>query len=215
MEPIFKIILLIHIFFGTIGLLTGTINIIKSKGTKPHFLVGKIFVFSMIVNAIAGFTLAVMHQLIFLLIVAVFSFYMVSTGQRILLLKNFLNNQKPKTIDYLLTYGMLLFGIGFVIYGSNMLFHRNTFGSVLLVFGLISLLMVRTDLKLHQGQTKHKNYWLLIHLQRMIGSYIASVTAFLVTNSHFNLGIISWLAPTVLLVPLIIKWSKQYAVFVK
>ena len=75
--------------------------------------------------------------------------------------------------------------------------------------------MVRTDLKLYKGVTKYKNFWLLIHLQRMIGAYIASVTAFIVTNDNYNLGIIGWLLPTAILVPLIFKWSKQKVVFVK
>lgn len=215
MEYYFKVILIIHIVFGSIGLITGTINIIRKKGDKPHFLVGKLFLISMIINAVAGFIMSIMHNNIFLLIVAVFSFYMVCTGQRILSLKNLLKNQKPKIIDHLLTFGMLLFGIGFIIYGSLMLLNHNNFGIVLLVFGLISIFMVRTDLKLYKGVTKYKNYWLLIHLQRMIGAYIASVTAFIVTNDNYNLGIIGWLLPTVILVPLIFKWSKQKVVFVK
>ena len=186
MEYYFKVILIIHIVFGSIGLITGTINIIRKKGDKPHFLVGKLFLISMIINAVAGFIMSIMHNNIFLLIVAVFSFYMVCTGQRILSLKNLLKNQKPKIIDYLLTLGMLLFGIGFIIYGSLMLLNHNNFGIVLLVFGLISIFMVRTDLKLYKGVTKYKNYWLLIHLQRMIGAYIASVTAFIVTNDNYN-----------------------------
>ena len=215
METIFKIILIIHILFGSIGLLTGTINIGRKKGDKSHFLVGKLFLISMIINAIAGFVMSIMHNNLFLLIIAVFSFYMVCTGQRILSLKSLLKNQKPKTIDYLLTSGMLLFGLGFIIYGTYLLINSNNFGIVLLVFGLISILMVRTDLKLYKGNSKFKNYWLLIHLQRMMGAYIASVTAFIVTNDKYNLGIIGWLLPTVVIVPLIFKWSREKRIFIK
>ena len=212
MPPLFKILLAIHIFFGSIGLLTGTLNIIRKKGDKPHFLVGKLFLVSMIINAIAGFIMSILHNNIFLLIVAVFSFYMVCTGQRILSLKNLIKNQKPKPIDYGLTFGMLLFGTGFIVYSGFLLVNQNYFGLVMFVFGSISIFFVRTDLHLYKGITKYKNYWLLVHLQRMIGAYIASVTAFIVTVNQFNLGIIGWLLPTVVLVPLIVKWSRQYAV---
>ena len=212
MPPLFKILLVIHIFFGGVGLFCGTLNIIRKKGDKPHFLVGKLFLISMIIYAVAGFVMSIMHQNLFLLIVAVFSFYMVCTGQRILSLKNLLKNQKPKPIDYCLTIGMLFFGIGFLLYGIFILVHQNYFGSVLVVFGAISIFFVRTDMYLFKGIVKFKNYWLLVHLQRMIGAYIASVTAFIVTVQQFNLGIIGWLLPTVVLVPLIIKWSRQYAV---
>ncbi len=212
MTMLFKIILVIHIFFGSIGLFTGTLNIVRKKGDKPHFIIGNFFLYSMIINAIAGLIMSIMHNNLFLLIVAVFSFYMVCTGQRILSLKNLLNNQQPKSIDYCLTFGMLLFGLGFIFFGFYLLFNQNNFGIVLMVFGTISILMVKTDLKLYKGNTKFKNYWLLIHLQRMIGAYIASVTAFIVTVDKYNLGIIAWLLPTAILVPLIIKWSKKLAV---
>ena len=59
MEYYFKVILIIHIVFGSIGLITGTINIIRKKGDKPHFLVGKLFLISMIINAVSGF---IMHN---------------------------------------------------------------------------------------------------------------------------------------------------------
>ena len=121
-----KIILIIHILFGSIGLLTGTINIGRKKGDKSHFLVGKLFLISMIINAIAGFVMSIMQNNLFLLIIAVFSFYMVCTGQRILSLKNLLKNQKPKIIDYLLTFGMLLFGLGFIIYGTYLLINYKS-----------------------------------------------------------------------------------------
>ena len=212
MDLIFKIILIIHIICGCAGLFTGTINIARKKGDKPHFLVGKIFFISMVINAIAGFVMSIMHENLFLLIIAVFSFYMVCSGQRILALKNLLQNQKPKIIDYCLTIGMLLFGIGFIIYGIFMLINKNSFGSVLLIFGLISLFFVRTDFRFFKGFTKYKNYWLIVHLQRMIGGYIASVTAFIVTVDKFNLGIVGWLLPTVILVPLIVKWSRKYQI---
>jgi hypothetical protein len=83
------------------------------------------------------------------------------------------------------------------------------------VFGFISLGFVRRDLINYTGKMTEKNYWLLMHLQRMMGAYIASTTAFLVVNAKYLPfefpGFVFWLLPTAILTPLIIIWSKKYS----
>jgi len=212
METIFTILLIIHIIAGSIGLLTGTINIIKKKGDKAHKNVGKFFFYSMLINGFAGLIMSLIHRNDFLLIVAVFSIYMVATGQRFLSLKQLNKEQKPKTIDWILTYTMLVFAFLFITYGSYLLINKVNFGIVLLVFGVVSCLMAIKDIKVYKGNIKEKNYWLLLHIQRMVGSYIAALTAFIVVNNHFMPGIVGWLLPTVIFTPLIVKWTKQYRV---
>ena len=212
METIFTILLIIHIIAGSIGLLTGTINIIKKKGDKAHKSVGKFFFYSMLMNGFAGLIMSLIHRNDFLLIVAVFSIYMVATGQRFLSLKQLHKEQKPKTIDWILTYTMLVFAFLFITYGSYLLINKVNFGIVLLVFGVVSCLMAIKDIKVYKGNIKEKNYWLLLHIQRMVGSYIAALTAFIVVNNHFLPGIVGWLLPTVIFTPLIVKWTKQYRV---
>ena len=212
METIFTILLIIHIIAGSIGLLTGTINIIKKKGDKAHKKVGEFFFYSMLINGFAGLVMSLIHRNDFLLIVAVFSIYMVATGQRFLSLKQLHTEQKPKTIDWILTYTMLVFALLFITYGSYLLINKVNFGIVLLVFGVVSCLMAIKDIKVYKGNIKEKNYWLLLHIQRMVGSYIAALTAFIVVNNHFLPGIVGWLLPTVIFTPLIVKWTKQYRV---
>ncbi|MGC4041579.1 MAG: DUF2306 domain-containing protein [Flavobacterium sp.] len=209
---LFKILLIIHIIAGSIGLFTGTVNIIRKKGDKIHRLVGQFFLYGMLVNAVAGFVMSVLHKNMFLLIIAVFSFYLTASGQRFLSLRKLDKGQKPKTIDWLLTIIMLLFALSFILYGVAILMSRNSFGVVLLVFGLISILMARKDIKVYRGNIKFKNYWLLMHIQRMTAGYIAAFTAFLVVNNTYLPGIAAWLLPTVILTPLIFYWSKKYAV---
>ena len=212
MEQFFKILLIIHIIAGSIGLFTGTINIIRKKGDKQHRLVGKYFFYSMIINAVAGFVMSILHNNLFLLIIAVFSFYMTATGQRFLSLKRLNYGQKAKRIDWMLSITMILFALFFIVFGFYLLSNDNNFGIILLVFGSISVLMARTDIHIYSGIIKVKNYWLLIHIQRMIGAYIAALTAFLVVNNTYLPSIVAWLLPTVLLTPLIFYWSKKKAV---
>jgi hypothetical protein len=56
------------------------------------------------------------------------------------------------------------------------------------------------------------------HLTMMLAGTIATITAFVVTNvpvraadalQHLNLGFIVWLAPTVVITPIIIVWNRK------
>jgi uncharacterized membrane protein len=212
METLFKILLSIHIIAGSIGLATGTLNIARKKGDKAHKNVGKFFFYSMLINGFSGLLMTLIHRNDFLLIISVFSIYMVATGQRYLSLKGLSRGEKPKTIDWILSFCMLLFGIAFIVFGMYLVENSNYFGTVLIIFGLISILMVRVDYKNYTGKISINNFWLLVHIQRMIGSYIAATTAFLVVNNTILPGIIAWLLPSVLIIPLIFIWSKKYKI---
>ena len=209
MEFFFKTLLIIHIVAGSIGLIAGTINIVRKKGDKSHRLVGKFFFYGMLINAVAGFIMSILHTNFFLLIIAVFSFYMTITGHRFLALKRIHKGQKPKSMDWIITITMFLFAVFFILYGIYLRVDDNNFGIVLLVFGLISILMVRSDIKIYRGTISNENYWLLIHIQRMIGAYIAALTAFLVVNNTYLPPLLAWLAPTIILTPLIVYWSRK------
>ena len=211
MKTIFNILLILHIVGGSIGLISGTINIIRKKGDKSHKLIGKFFLYGMLIAGFCSLILAVMHPNYFLFIVGVFTIYMVSTGERYLYLKKLLQDQKPILLDWILAGFMLLFGFAFIAFGIKLFMQSEKFGIVFIVFGFVSLRFVYTDWQNYTGKAKIKNYWLLAHLQRMTGAYIASLTAFLVVNK-FLPGIIVWLLPTVILTPLIFIWSKKYAV---
>jgi uncharacterized membrane protein len=213
-ELIFNILLYIHIIAGGMGLITGTINLIKKKGDKLHKNVGLFFLYGMIINGISGLFMSFIHPNPFLFIVGIFSIYMAATGQRSLSLKGLVKGEKAKTIDWILSVTMLIFGIGFIVYGVLLLLSNQSFGIVLLVFGFISVLMVKKDFKNYKGKNIEKNFWLLVHIQRMIGGYIAAITAFIVVNnkSGFLPDIVAWLLPSVILVPLIFKWSNQYKI---
>ena len=209
MELTFKVFLFIHIISGTIGLLSGTLNMINKKGNKLHKQIGLFFFYGMLINGISALVVACIHFNIFLFIVGVFSIYMVSTAQRFLFLRGIPTGQKPKNGDWIVTYSMLLFGLFFMIYGGALVAFSKNFGIVLLVFGIISLLMVKQDIGIYRGNIKNTNYWLLIHISRMVGTYIASITAFLVVNNTMLPGLVVWLAPGVLLTPLIFYWINK------
>lgn len=48
-----------------------------------------------------------------------------------------------------------------------------------------------------------------VHMTRMMGAMIAVITAFLVVNVRFSPSWVIWIAPTMVLTPLIALWSKR------
>lgn len=212
MEQYFKLFLILHIVGGGLGLLTGTFIMFAPKGNKQHKLIGKIFVSAMLTSAVCSLVLANIHPNPFLFTVGIFTIYLIGTGWRYLSLRNIAQGQKPLWIDWALMIFMAVFGLFFIYQGVLTLMDGAFFGLVPIVFALVGLRSVQTDYKIYTGNIDTKNYWLTIHLQRMIGGYIASLTAFIVVNAPQGLGIIPWLLPTVVIVPLIVKWSRKYRV---
>ena len=139
---------------------------------------------------------------------------MIGTGNRYVYLKMLQKSQKPAIIDWTLTLGMLLTGSIFIVQGIIHLVSQNTFGIVFIAFGGIGLNFVRRDFSNYRGKAETKNYWLIAHLQRMTGGYIAALTAFLVVNFRLfpegTPAVLVWLLPGLVLTPLIVKWSRKY-----
>lgn len=215
MNVIFNIFLVLHIAGGSVGLLTGLINILRKKGDKNHRLIGKIFFVSMLTAGVSSLVLAYLHPNYFLFMVGVFTLYMVSSGQLYLKHKQ-QNKPNSKRIEWTITILMLLAGLLFVGIGTLTIIQSNLFGLVFVTFGCLGLLFVRQDFKNYNGNSTIKNYWLVGHLQRMTGGFIAALTAFLVVNAKYFPNQIPsflyWLLPTIILTPMIIKWSRKYEI---
>lgn len=216
MHNIFILFLVLHIASGSVGLIAGSFNIIIKKGGNKHKIIGKIFVYSMLASGFSALVLSTIHPNYFLFMVGVFTLYMVGTGNRYLYLKLLKINQKPKIIDWIITITMLLLGLIFIGMGVLFLIKAKLFGLVFITFGVIILLFVKKDFENYSGKSKLLNYWLIAHLQRMIGAYIAALTAFLVVNGNYSPvelpPFLYWLLPSLILTPLIIKWSKKYEI---
>ena len=96
MTAIYPYFLTIHIIFGSLGLFTGAVNLLRKKGGKTHEGIGKLFVISMIVTGFSALTLSVLKPNLFLFIVGVFTLYLAGTGQAYMRLKKLGQGQKPK-----------------------------------------------------------------------------------------------------------------------
>ena len=208
MEP-FKFLLILHITGGTISLLLGAFILAKKKGNRLHKLIGQIYFFALLMASLVALPMSYLHTNYFLFIIGVFTSYMLVSGKRYI---NKVEDTPIKLADWLITFLMFVFALFFIGLGGFNIFNANIFGIVLIVFGAIGLLFVYQDYINFTGKSPIKNFGLTTHLQRMIGSYVASVTAFLVVNNTLLPGIIAWLLPTVIIVPLIVRWTRKYKV---
>lgn len=204
-----SIILLLHIVGGSIGLFSGMFIIFLRKADQRHQILGKIFSYALGFSMLASFAISMPKKDIFLFCIGVWTLYMIVTGNRVLKLKNL---EAVAKIDYFLSGTMLVFGVSFIGYGILQLISQQSMSVVSILFGLISLFLVYNDIKLYRGQTNFKNACQLAHIQKMMGSFIAALTAFIVVNNTMLPGLIAWLLPTMVLTPLIVMWSRKWAI---
>jgi uncharacterized membrane protein len=87
MESIYTPLLILHITAGAIGLITGTVNLARRKGDKPHKLWGLVFFYAMMATGFSAIVLSLINPNHFLTIVGVFTIYMVGTGFRYIRLR--------------------------------------------------------------------------------------------------------------------------------
>lgn len=203
----YNIILGLHIAGGGAGLLAGTYVLFTKKGNERHRLVGNFFHWGMMIAGLTSIALSQMKPNFFLFMVGVFTLYMNHTGKRYLSYRE--KGQKPEWLDHAVTLTMFAVAIMFMIKGNRIL-KTDSFGWVYVLFGFSSIMMTVADLRFAFKRERQPLEWLRFHLQRMIGTFIAALTAVLVVNVTFEPAYALWLAPTFLLTPLIMVWSRKY-----
>jgi hypothetical protein len=157
----------------------------------------------------------------FLAMVAVFSFYACFAAYRILCLKDLHKGARPLALDWLaalitVASSSLLFLMGFLkpalmAVGVIRIAGRSV-SIVSVVFGLIGVRLGLSSIFDFLKPPAEKMFWWYRHLQGMIGSYIAAMTAFSAVNlgPWFGNAWWVWLWPTILGVPAISIWTAYY-----
>ncbi len=213
METVALILLILHIGAGSIALLTAFVALVTAKGGVNHVRSGRVYAIAMTIIFLTAFPLALLTENIFLLFIAVFSFYMVFAGWR------FARNRqgRPQTVDWAAVAVMALTGLAMWGYAGGMVLkllppvgaaHPVT----LALFGFIALGLSLADALYHRTQrTQRTSYAKRIsrHLTNMMGGTIATITAVLVVNVPDNIEPqwIFWVLPTIVITPLIIWWN--------
>lgn len=206
MEKIIAITLFIHATAGGLALISGLLAIYFKKGKKKHIISGRIYFWSMLVVIVSGLLVGWYRNNLFLQAIAVFSFYLAFTGKRLLRYKSKVN---PQFIDWLANAVAIGVAIAMLYFSIRIMLMAGFAGPapMLLVFGSILLAMSSSDLIKMISKKWVRNAWLFDHIGRMSGSFIATVTAFLVVNIQLDPAWVLWLLPTIIGTPMIVGTS--------
>ncbi len=200
----YELLLPIHIVAGFCCLLTAFCAMFTRKGQSWHAYGGRGFFWGMLVVFVTALPMTLLRANLFLLLVAIFSFYQALTGWRIA--RN--RTGQPSRLDWVAAGAMTTAGAGMIVFGGRMLLSGETLGIVMLAFGGIGGSFGLYDLRRFRRKPLTGKRRIAAHLSRMLGGTIAAVTAFVVTNFQFSPAFVLWLAPTIALVPLIVYWNR-------
>ncbi|MBO3698830.1 hypothetical protein [Roseivirga sp. E12] len=211
-------LILSHVIAGITSLISGIIaGFFGRKGGKLHRQVGKMFFWCMFwVFVSAILIISLIHFNAFLMVIAVFSFYMAFSGYRALKMKK---TRKAEQIDWIAAITTLLFGLGMIGMGVNYLVptsFSSVIGYLCLFFGFFTAKTAWDNIQMYRKlESADKMWWWFAHMNSMSGSLIASVTAFLVQNGEiFNFpnsySWALWVLPTFVGFPIVSYWARKY-----
>ena len=163
-----------------------------------------VYLWSMGVVAGTALPMALYRPVLFLALVAVFSFYAAFSGYRVLKLKDLPRGGSAEAVDWIAAGITFLSSLALALCGAFRPAWVQHMGIVAVVFGFLGMRLAFTEMRKFIWKPKAKMFWWYTHLGNFIGSYIAAWTAFLVTNVHpqsAGLGKALWLLPTAVGVP--------------
>lgn len=209
MEILTKSLIWLHVFAGSIALLAAVLAISLRKGSPRHNLVGLVYFGAMMAVAITALPVSIIRPNLMLFFVALFSAYMAYAGWRFGKQARYITKRPP-----IIEWGMLLVGAAMILTGLIQVFSSNSLGWVLVAFGAIGLMFAVQDLR-GWGQKVDFGQRISNHLSHMLAGTIATVTAVLVQQVVPRLDhgspfkVIVWLAPTLIITPLIVIWARK------
>lgn len=207
-----KVFLGVHITAGFSSFLLAPVALATAKGGKAHKLWGMVYLWAMGVVAATALPMALYRPVLFLALVAVFSFYAAFSGYRVTKLKALAKGGGAEPIDWIaggVTFCSSAALAGFGAFKPTVVQHM---GIVAIVFGFLGMRLAAVQMMSFVRKPKEKMFWWYSHLGNMIGSYIAAWTAFSVVTLpiYFGNSFLFWLWPTAVGVPAIVLTTIYY-----
>lgn len=208
-----RIFLGVHIAAGSGAFVLAPLALVTAKGGKAHRLWGKIYFWCMAVVASTALVMAIYRPILFLALVAIFSFYSAFIGYRVLGQKAAFKGQPVvKGLDWIAAIFCFAASASLALLGAFRPALVSNLGIPAIVFGIIGMSISAGAMWDFTHPPKEKMFWWYAHLQGMIGSYIAAWTAFCVVTIgpllHGAWWI--WVLPSAIGVPAIIATTAYY-----
>lgn len=216
MDTFNTLLLIAHVAGGVFALGVAPLAMATRKGGEWHVRWGRIYFWTMMWMAFSAVVLSCTKRFIFFLVgVTVLSFYDTLTGVRCLYQKGRVaNNARGKLFDWCLTGAVVLFGgtmIGYALLSPGL----NLMLVVLnIIFGAILLSEASKDVWRFIRPSSDPKWWWYYHMERMLVSWLAGVTALAVNQigprlpSSYRIWV--WIGPAIVLTPLIMFWVRYY-----
>jgi uncharacterized membrane protein len=210
--------LALHVAAGTTALVSMWVPMFARKGARLHRRAGKLFVGAMATVSITALTLAGARFLfdprpegqragLFLLFVSILTAASVSTGVRVLRVKNRVGPH-VHWWDVGLAALLTASSVAAAVYGLV------TGAPLFTAFSVIGLVTGGGQLAYWLRSPRSPMHWWFEHMSSMLGACIAATTAFLVVNAQRwgldTFSILVWLAPSIVGVPAIAIWTGYY-----
>jgi len=212
-DPVWmKGLLAVHIACGFAAFLLAPVALATAKGGPAHRRWGMVYLWAMGGVAATALPMALYRPVLFLAMVAVFSFYAAFSGWRVLQLKDLARGGRARPVDWIA--GGLCFASSLLLalMGALKPAAIQGYGIVSIVFGLIGMRLAAVQLASFVRKPTEKMFWWYTHLGNFIGSYIAAWTAFSVVTLQRVYGnhVWLWLWPTAVGVPAIVLTIAYY-----
>lgn len=210
-------LLKVHIGAGIVALATFLVPAVAAKGGRLHRRVGWVFVSAIAVLCLTGAPVSLVRLWnaqtttewrvgAFLFFLTILSGSTAWKGVRVLRFKapgrrtNILDIAIPSTL-----------AVASLWLGSLGVQSRST---LLLFFTALGLSGSIRDIRYWLNPAKGKMHWFFEHLRGMMGSGIATLTAFSAlggrTLGFDAFGVVAWVAPTVVILPISVLMSRYY-----
>jgi uncharacterized membrane protein len=207
-----KALLAVHITAGAGSFLLAPVPLATAKGGRAHRRWGMVYLWCMGGVAATAFPMALYRPVLFLALVAVFSFYLAFSGYRVLKLKDLARGGSARPVDWIA--GTLASSAGALLVLLAWLRPAAVqhMGWVAILFGVLCMRAAAEMMWSFVRKPKDRMFWWYSHLSGFIASYIAAWTAFSVVTlprifgNHFWF----WTWPTALGVPAIAAITIYY-----
>lgn len=195
-------VLAVHVASGGICLLAAPVALAMTKGSPRHRRWGRIYFWSMMAVAATALTAALYRPIPFLALLAVLSFYLAFSGYRVLSLKALARGGSAGAFDWLAA--LAAFAASATLAATGMAHTGVERGPITIVLGAAGMLASGADLRRFLRRPADPAFWVRVHLQKFLASYVAILTAFsAVVLGEFLPGLVVWLWPIALGLPVI------------